>query len=113
MRIRSSTTLACLFTLSAAGCIASSDESTDDVATAATEIDATPSPLCPDQHFVLPVIPKACRLPDGTPGQRNCEDHVTVHYTVSFSSPPGGFVCVESSTDRTTSCGACESILLP
>jgi hypothetical protein len=114
MRILSSITLACLFTVSAAGCVAPSDEPADDVAAAITEIDGTPSPLCPDQHFVLPIIPQPCRLPDGTPGQRNCEDHVTVHYSVSFPPSPGqGFSCVESSTDRTTTCGACQSILVP
>jgi hypothetical protein len=114
MRILSSITLTCLFTLSAAGCVAPSDEPSDDVATAATEIDATPAPLCPDEHFDLPIIPRSCRLPDGTPGQRNCEDHVTIHYSVNFSPPPAhGVVCVESSTDTTTSCGACQPILVP
>lgn len=114
MRILSSITITGLFTLFAAGCVAPADEPSDDVATAATELDVTPSPLCPDDHFVLPIIPQSCRLPDGTPGQRNCEDHVTIHYSVNFSQPPGhGFTCVESSTDRTTTCGACQSILVP
>jgi len=114
MRIPTSITIVCLFTLSAAGCVAPSDEPAQDVATAAADIDATPSLPCPDVHADLPGPAPNCGLPDGTWGRRQCTDHDTFHYAPRFGPPPDfQITCMETSIDVRTTCGGCQSILVP